>query len=199
MSSLTITHITHADAYNASIIFVYLRYISKIRFMAYEKSKSKSVSMVPSLWQRVEEKAGTGAGARSHYIRNLVERDLEQDSQCAELDAETPLTSLITSYFGYILPRYKRAQSKIGEFDEVLFLRNLIEQGIIAMNKGWHKKLNIYDEEEIQRTIDDIFEMNMSQSQAKDYIKTGFEGEHSHEFLGKVAEQKPNGDVPRAE
>lgn len=48
--------------------------------MAYEKSKSKSVSLFPSLWEKVEAKAALQHGRnRSDYIRELIEADLRND------------------------------------------------------------------------------------------------------------------------
>lgn len=49
-----------------------------------EKAKSKSVSLLPSLWARIEREAGTHEGARSDYIRRLVEADLAKEGGTTE-------------------------------------------------------------------------------------------------------------------
>lgn len=53
--------------------------------MELSKAKSKSVSLLPSLWEKVEEKSlKSHEGNRSSYIRRLVERDLAEQGSAPD-------------------------------------------------------------------------------------------------------------------
>jgi hypothetical protein len=72
--------------------------------MELPKAKSKSVSLLPSLWERVEEKAlKSHEGNRSSYIRKLVERDLAETNDVPDALSSTIIEELAERLGGALL------------------------------------------------------------------------------------------------
>ena len=70
-----------------------------------QKAKSKSVSLFPALWEKVEKKAKSEySGNRSNYIRELIEADLEADPETNT--PELTLNKCIIEIAHQFLPRH---------------------------------------------------------------------------------------------
>jgi hypothetical protein len=82
-----------------------------------EKAKSKSVSLLPRLWEQVEAKAEASyRGNRSDYFRELAERDLNGVPQSHEALAPSVLVDLAKSLCGPLVA--KELELKLAGLDQ---------------------------------------------------------------------------------
>lgn len=65
-----------------------LRYCILVPLMDDPKAVSKSVSLLPDLWERVDAKAKASHGSRSDYIRELITADMQPDKLPGTADSD---------------------------------------------------------------------------------------------------------------
>lgn len=97
--------------------------------MSDEKAKSKSVSLLPSLWDQVEAKAKKSYGGnRSTYIRELVLADLEGRAQpLPAADSPELLLQLYQQYAPALIPELRRALQEQPARDQSRILHYLLD------------------------------------------------------------------------
>ncbi|MDQ8206189.1 hypothetical protein QEH52_01615 [Coraliomargarita sp. SDUM461003] len=109
--------------------------------MTQEKSKSKSVSLLPSLWEKVEAKAAQQYGTnRSTYIRELIEKDLEAEPQNNEQHYQSPLDSecfedLLLDFCDASTRRDAAEALKYIDLDQTAFVTHILKQATAALSK----------------------------------------------------------------
>lgn len=104
--------------------------------MELPKAKSKSVSLLPILWEKVEEKAlKSHEGNRSSYIRKLVERDLAGPDQGPDALSPTIIEDLAARLGGALLAADLR-QSLAGVEQPRVLLKLLQSQTFGTSHQG---------------------------------------------------------------
>lgn len=103
-----------------------------------EKTKSKSVSLTPSLWEKVEKHSELLYGNnRSKYIRELIEADLKNNDNFDKLSSrqnETMFVDLCEMLAGYTASeRAKRAFEFLqGKVSQRAFLEHILRRATFA-------------------------------------------------------------------
>lgn len=101
------------------------------------KAVSRSVSLLPELWERVEAKAAADwGGNRSAYIRSLAERDLEESPPLLGGDPLLHLVRLIRpDKFEAAEFVISRAKERDGKFNEKDFLGELLRASVAFLDE----------------------------------------------------------------
>jgi hypothetical protein len=159
-----------------------------------EKSKSKSVSLLPSIWEKVEQVAASRYGGnRSIYIRELIERDLNNNTALPPTDPtlKKPILALIRSRAAGIEHLYHTAyQLRGGEpdgFDERVLLSRLLEQSLylIAQNQAQDfKACTISELSDLLSRAKNFTTTGKCTLAATDYVR------RPETIAGRVAQQK---------
>lgn len=146
------------------------------------KAKSKSVSLVPQLWEQIETKAAaTYGGNRSTYIRELIEQDLYNTTpvttSCAP-SIEKPILHLIRSNAPLIEHLYHKAYEVNGgppeNFDERLLLKCLLEQSLHLIAKHYEQDFRACTDIDLCSLIDQAKDFTTFQERARlatDYVR----------------------------
>lgn len=101
-----------------------------------DKAKSKSVSLTPELWEKVEAKVTSIYGTRSAYFKTLVERDLNDDDP-----AKSSITSLAREYRKGLEPIFTKhhLQNETLVIDKLLTaLASALERGDFKADGNYH-------------------------------------------------------------
>lgn len=101
-----------------------------------EKAKSKSVTLTPSLWNRIDDQANRYYGSnRSNYIRNIIEEDLNGKANIINMPSkadEAFFVDLCEMLAGHTATeRAKKAFEKL-KIDQRTFLEHILKRAAIA-------------------------------------------------------------------
>ena len=91
-----------------------------------EKAKSKSVSLLPSLWEKVEQRASEDFGGnRSDYIRKLVDADIS-GRNVGDPTSRSALEDLAEAFVPVLAPEIREWAQK-RDANQPLYLAGLLE------------------------------------------------------------------------